>query len=467
MMAAGRSRQRGAFLAMMVVIIVVLVGVAALALDVGRVYALRAEMQNAVDAAALAGAVELNGKDGARARAVAAARNALVHDSRYARVAGLLGEDALPDAAFAFYCVIGARPDPDDTADITAFCEGSEDEPPRWTAGGDGDAHYIAVRLDPQLAPGKFTLDLIFLPVLEVFGLDAPNELGLVASAIAGRHFYTCNYPPMLLCDPFEPSGQHFKDVMKPGQAIQLRQQGSNQWSNGNFGFLEPRGGGPGASDVSEYMADEFLMGCTPPTVTTKTGSMTNKTTAAVNVRFDIYDGPAPFNKTAWKDYPPAPNVMAYPNDQTWRVTDNRFGNGDWDFDAYWASNHPGLAPPNGWGNTTKRPARWDVYSWEIANNAIPTAGRPVAGHLNTSGVYPPPRSDANRRLLHVAVASCEAIGLTGGKKTGTIFAPDGFAKMFFHRPAEGPPNAVAYAEYVGWSAEQDANYHVDIQLYR
>ena len=49
----------------------------------------------------------------------------------------------------------------------------------------------------------------------------------------------------------------------------------------------------------------------------------------------------------------------------------------------------------------------------------------------------------------------------------GVLYDPDGFAKIFLYRPADYPSNAAIYGEYLGWSQEQDANYHVDIQLYQ
>ena len=57
------------------------VAVGALAWDISRGYALRAELEAAVDAAALAGATQLDGNPGAIARATAAAQGALVQNS--------------------------------------------------------------------------------------------------------------------------------------------------------------------------------------------------------------------------------------------------------------------------------------------------------------------------------------------------------------------------------------------------
>ena len=67
-------KQRGAILVMSVLFLVVLIGFAALALDFGRLYVLRSQMQNAADTAVLAAAAELDGQLGARQRAVNAAQ---------------------------------------------------------------------------------------------------------------------------------------------------------------------------------------------------------------------------------------------------------------------------------------------------------------------------------------------------------------------------------------------------------
>lgn len=458
------SRQRGAYLALVAILAVVIIAIAALILDIGRVLVLRADMQAAADAAALAAAMELDGRSDAVDRAREAARNLLDHEGRFARVRDLLGEGGLPDDAITFFCTVGALNDIDPEAPgYSSFCSGIETEPGKYSIARVEEAHYVRVRLDSTMATeeGRYVTDLIFLPVLRAFGDDALTWVGLNAEALAGRNYYVCNYPPMALCDPFESSGDRFRDRMVEGGHIELKQQGSNQWSSGNFGFLETRDGGTGADSVSDYLADAGLTGCEPPRITTQTGSMTNKMKDAINTRFDEYGPAGGFTP---QTHPPAPNVMAYPLDTSTDLLDARFGNGDWDFDGYWAINHPTRVKPNGWSNLN-RPSRWQVYNWEIDNGAVPVSGQPDASHLY-SGDYPPPVSNAERRLLHVAVVSCEASGLTGGKKSSVVFPPDGFAKVFLVQPAGGPPDATIFGEYIGWSGRGDANYHVDVRLY-
>src|SRR5438445_5423386 len=66
-----RSRnQAGSILFVVAAGIVVFIGIAGLAIDLGMLYNVRTDLQNAMDAAAMAGASQLNGKDSGINRAV-------------------------------------------------------------------------------------------------------------------------------------------------------------------------------------------------------------------------------------------------------------------------------------------------------------------------------------------------------------------------------------------------------------
>lgn len=71
---SGRENQRGALSLFTAIAIVVLIGFVGLAVDTGRMLAVRSELQSAVDACALSAALELNGRADAVARAVSAGR---------------------------------------------------------------------------------------------------------------------------------------------------------------------------------------------------------------------------------------------------------------------------------------------------------------------------------------------------------------------------------------------------------
>ncbi|HEY9032998.1 MAG TPA: pilus assembly protein TadG-related protein [Pseudomonadales bacterium] len=453
------TNQHGAFLVIMILMLAVLLGFAALAIDVGRLLVLRTQMQHAADAAALAAAAELDQSPGSVARAMRAARTAINDESHFARQRELLGETGLPDAAFRFFCVIGSAYDiSPSNSGFADVCSGPVDagDAQKYLAAEallDREAHYVEVTLDEALADsGQFTVDLIFLPLLRLLNIDAADMVSLTARAVAGRSFYVCNYPPLAICDPFESAGEYFRDRMPLGGHIELKQQGSNQWSSGNFGFLQTIDGQPGADAVANALADEQVNACTPPVVTTQTGGMTQKMQSAINTRFDEYDPPAPFNNasapTLW---PPAPSVTEYALDAT-TLADARFGTGDWPYND-WADAlvaRYGIDPRGSLGSMA---SRWQAYNWEISQGLI------LQEPVHTAG-------SVDRRRLFVAVVSCQAAGLDGGKSTAVVAGNDGFAKIFLIKKADGPPNATIYGEYIGWGDQDDSEYHVDVQLY-
>src|SRR5690606_12662606 len=172
------------------------------------------------------------------------------------------------------------------------------------------------------------------------------------------------------------------------------------------------------------------------------------------------YSNPAPFNRPDAPDnWPPAPNVIDYPRDQSWQAVDNRFGNGDWDRAGYFATYHDwqGHTRPPSWFEMT----RWQVYNWEISSGLLPSKaplksttdttydGIPDPSHLYT-GSFPPAPSDPDRRTFHIAVVNCSAHSLSG-RQTLSLVSPDGFAKVFLTEHVDRPPNADIYVEYVEW----------------
>lgn len=487
----GPRRQRGAIMIMMALIMIVLIGVAALALDIGRLVVLRSQMQNAADAAALAAAVELDGESNALDRARAAAREAISHDSRHSRVAELLGSGGLPDSAFTFYCIIGAQYDVDpDDVDLSAFCDDTTDDGDgHYETSSDTFAHYVRVDLNPALVSTHFTLDLMFLPVLDLFGLNTAATASTSTHATAGRSFFPCDPAPMMLCDPFPAAAGGFFAHMHGGETIELRDQGSgpSSWAAGNFGFTDPVEGGPGAVNVANKLADEYGQDCDPSQVDPRTGEMTQRSTNAVNTRFDSYSNPG-FNN-AWATYPPAENIMEYatgmPDTVPTGTTDSRFGVGNWGFSGYMTANHPIDTIPNTpaypRNPTTGEPTRWAVYNWEIDNCTItpnpvpglpplfdplckiPLTGRPTHNPRPPDLTLDPPRHD--RREISIYVVNCEASGVTGTQPV-PMMSPGGLARVFFFRKATPPAGAKIWVEFIERANETDATSRPEIQLY-
>jgi hypothetical protein len=500
---------KGNFVILTALMATALVGVGALSLDLGRLFVLRSEMQNAADAAALAAAAELTGAPGARANAEAAARFLLQHDSRFADIRPLLG-DAI---RLEFFCTIGSRYDPNPAeATISDFCSNGEVDG-RRPAANDREASYARVLLEPADTGDAYSIALFFLPVLNAALDSVQSRTFLSARATGGQHFFACNFPPLLICNPFESQGLAFKDVMPVGgQLLFQGLGGSSSWAPGNFGWME-NPAGSGAPNTAAMLANETLTGCTRPRFTTSQGSTSNVMSNALNTRYGIWSNPQFDGAASEAAYRAAPNILAYPRDATFDVAPvgNNFGRGDWNRNGYFSAYHDWqtYGRPANWATMT----RWETYMWELWGAAYQTADpdavpaaphqlpsrnpRPSTTQINNQydgqGLADPgiarnglrqyhgiPRpswlnngsstgtlSNANRRSMVVAVVNCQAQAVRGNF-TFTMVRPEGFARFFITEQSSGPPDNTFYLEYTSWTgdAEGDDNFFVESQLY-
>ena len=345
-------RQGGAILVMTVLFLAVLLGFSALALDLGRLYVLRTEMQNAADASALAAATELDGGVNAISDAVIAARTLLEHQGRFATRQELLKfikydtpSDPLSptenaDNALEFYSWINAEGDSRPDECTPPHLPNGDDDPNKCLAAGDADAYYVRVRLQPDLYPVEEDYYQISLYLLPVLGIVSGEGTALTAStrvtAVAGAGAsMICNYPPMFMCrDPSWPAqGEDESDYI--GKQMLIKVQKDN-WAPGNFGFLaipdeitDPRNGHTlsGNQALAAALANEGLMDCDPSEVTTDPGNRIGWTRDGLNTRFGIYNaGLFLDNGNPHAAYAAAPNVIDYPRDR--EFTDGRYGQG-------------------------------------------------------------------------------------------------------------------------------------------
>jgi len=502
-----KQSQQGVYLVVAAVLLVTLLGFGALVLDLGRLFVLRSQMQNAADAAALAAAAELGRDAGAQTRAEAAARDVLEYDSNFAEISELLGANI----SLEFYCAIGSEydVDPDNVDEFSKFCPTDDVVNGRYyrvAIGNDLQSHYVRVTMDQENEDDAYSIPLFFLPVLNIFGLSVDSQSFLQATAVAGRNYLYCEPAPMLICNPFEDNSPAaaFRDEMEPGEQIILASQGQNSsWAPGNFSFLTF--GGSGAGVAAAYLADPSSGNCTTPVVTTETGQMSQLTEGAINTRFDIYEGPPPFRvqDNAMDNYPPAPDVIDYPDDLNYRPenigsTDSRFGLGDWDKDSYWEAFHGWKSPPplKPFLDNTSEYTRYQMYQWEIDEGHVPQRNPDIAltGNGNNracrrvstgellapwlcegpvSGLpddAPSPWGEPERRIIYAAVANCEARGLTGNETFVLFGRQEGFAKLFLTKQASQPGGGGGgriWAEYIDWGEPgADSNIRVDVQLY-
>jgi Flp pilus assembly protein TadG len=469
--------QAGAVAPIFALALIALLAAGALAWDVSRSFALRAELDAAVDAAALAGATQLDGADGSRDRAEDAARSALVTNGQ--RLADTAQADAVTGATITFL---------QDLTDKTA-------------ADTDANARYIQV----ELAPKQLS------PVLGAFA-----GLGVVqakARAIAGYTMALCSSPPIYVCAP---GGSAFNPDDYIGHTVPL--QADN--GSGNWGFIDI---GAGADDIKEAMGSGAPgTECISLSPLPKPGNVTSADDW-LNTRFDIYRGGAG-GLSGDANYAPAQNTiigyrtasncapsstggspdlvirhkcptvaaetysggMGLPIDCNQDPTTTStavWGNGQWQAAEYFLNNHSGggypstmaaiaaYAPgggswsdygPNATGGAVT-PTRYQVYNWELAMLGKPAMGSAIAppswafnqSQQSSSGTRDAVNPTCNtttttqptrdRRTFTAAIAACPVNGTDPVQITG-------FMDLFLVYPAAGQQ---IYAEVIGKSSEQ------------
>jgi hypothetical protein len=430
-------------------------GMAALSTDIGRMSVLRSQMQNRADAGAMGGAVQLDGKDGARVRAQAVAVDAI---SAQSAIAGNGAE--LSVSAINFYSTYGAS---------------------AVAAASDLDAKFIEVILTPK------RVNFMFEPVMRFIGGTGVAFADMGARAVAGPKPFICHAPPLMMCNPGEldpsldpnlPANFGRQIVLKEAQA------GGGAWAPGNFGLLALPDGSVGANDIQGALAAVQPQDCYTLDVTTATGSKTDKVKNGINTRFDLYGSN------------PAPNVISYPRDADIIAgTAQQMGNGDWNPAAYWSAKHSGAALPV----ELTGASRYQIYLYEqglsFARNlaqprqtmypapadlpagyelvvppgaAVPVAALPEnANNPDYDGV-PSQAVAANgqaRRIVKVAILNCVAEGVNGH---GTYPTNGNYVELFITEHVKDPPNAAIYSEIVHpLTSFTSPDYHSNVRLVR
>ncbi len=476
---------RGAVLIYVTVGLSVLLGGAALVVDAGRLYTMNSELQAAADAFALACAAELDRGADSHTRATLAVNTLVANNDIYSQNAssGIVAQapiflSALPaDSAALSTATVSTDPTQ------TRFC---------------------------QVSVVAKTMDTYFIRALTGQTSKTTN-----AVAVAGFDQAVCEFTPLFICNPYEFGGE-FASIQAAVADAGFRRRlwklavlgGSDTPSAGNFGFLESPMG-PGAAQLADSLAVSTPDTCFIQTaVDTKTGANTGPVRTAINVRFDMYRGNfnSKKNNSAYrpglnvrKDWAGTPDCMGpndsvtntpgtqmglprddcfYPTDAAFpsanlAATDARMGTGNWDFEAYWTTNHAGAAP-FGWNNGDgNRPSRYEVYREEI-DSSIYTDASPD-GETGVSECYGggvAPNDNPDRRLLYAAVINCVA---NLGPGANTDIPVEAWLKMFITEPVgsvDGDPTNTKDAIYIEvvdiLEAGEDEQILRDIvQLYR
>jgi len=467
--------------------ILVLVAIAGVGFDYGRMVSLDSELQNAADQAALAGATQLDGKGGACARAanaVADPMNRFVVN--HSRISNDGGGSPITFQQNETAC--------DKVGGIRFW----QDEDKKDGATDDSNAHFIEVLVDARAVNYALT------PLVGAFSSGLMN-----AAAMAGLGSSICKVPPLMICSPdptqpFYAAGKRGWGVMVTGHGNTKTDPGGtvSSWAPGDFGFLEV-GSGKNSELMEALAFTETAVNCSPIDGTKPSTGNPQGLYDAINTRFDIYDFsggngttlapclsgscPAALNvikdvvkpdydttpmnnkcgfhvKQGWRlppddrqfwpnatpvtgvdgllsyndtSHSPSIDAMGLPRDlchyasygtQCTSDATHKFGDGNWARGDYFAKNHPGGARPANAGSIT----RYDTYLWELGLNNMPhgtaagTAlqfGRPICSSGTANGI--------DRRVLTVAIVK-NCASLNGGS---TAVEVDEWVDMFLVQP--------------------------------
>ncbi len=479
--------ERGVILPYVTVMLVVIIGVAVLAIDGARLMSLQTQLQNGADALALAGAAELDRMPDAETRAINAMNELLANST----VFGSGANRAVRISHFEFYSRLPA-------SDVSPTSEGVLASDPT-------NARFLSVTVVPV------ALNTI-LPAALFGGASTVSAGG---SAVAGFDQTVCQMPPLFVCNPYELPGMSYSDASRALQIavaqpamrrrlMRLRQYGASDfpYTAGDYGFLDAATMATGQTGTMDALARVHAPDCFVQNgVTFRTGALDN-VHEALNVRFDLYQGTMA-GRQSDVEYRPSFNVRkgyigtgggggsggacsaapadnwpigsppnqatGLPIDQQWPYMNGRMGNGQWDFSTYWQVNHggDGRPPPTVNGepaSNSNLPSRYEVYRYEIDHGYVGDhspggeTGMPACYGGGTLSDVP------DRRILDAAIINCESLGLRGGPEANVPVAA--FGKFFLTLPLQ-PSQTDLYVEAVGLVKPGDPLDFEMVQLYR
>ncbi|HEU4809549.1 MAG TPA: pilus assembly protein TadG-related protein, partial [Sphingomicrobium sp.] len=259
-----------------------LIAAGGIAFDYSRMASMDTELQDAADQAALAAASQLDGQDGACARAAAAASGLLSNRTLFANETG--GTRVI-DVDNDSGC--------DATGNIQFYQSYDRDtDTPGAPADADSNAKVVIVSVNPREA---------FFALTPVVAAVRSGQIG--AQAVAALGTAICKMPPVMICNPDEsPGNTSFNPSDYVGDGLRLTSvgNGSGSWAPGNFGYLDTN-----ITEVSGAVNQlRAALGWNNPPgecivadgVDTKPGA-TVTVTDAINTRFDIFQNT---NTSCW-----------------------------------------------------------------------------------------------------------------------------------------------------------------------
>lgn len=426
--ASNKREQRGAVAVMVALMMCLLIGFLGIVIDLAHLGIRQTELQNAVDAAALAGVRQLDGKaSGIDAAVLAAQAMAAANASDFGGTPVRIGEGqvsfgATPDGPWA--SVAAAKANPGSIGFVKVDTRGiAQETRATWFA--------------PLLA--------FFNPTL------APALASTTANGVAVAGASLCEGLPLFICPP--PGG------FVAGRAYFFADQPGSPIGAGNIGYFDPvPPGGEALINGADDMRDVICMGktycLTGGIYSSRTQNAFGSMARAFNSRFDDYSSlPKKLTPEVCR---PDNNIKEYPyNEIAWMTpAPTRQGDTSGLSGVRWSS----VVPPADAAGLFD-PARYPVIGSPYAQ----TAG---ASFFRAPGAASKPFAQANRRILTMGIGAASSCnGSING--SGQPLELTGFGRFFMQVKAVGTGgNKGIYVEYIETLARQIAS-APDIKLYR
>jgi len=481
--------QRGIAMILVAIMLPVLIGFALLAIDLSRANGLHNDLQKGIDALALAGAGELDGRPDSITRANRAITNLVANGTLFSTSGA--HQIALADVTVTYLTGIPA------SDDITLGAGGVDANGANWASTDPLAVSFVEVTVNASGAGGFETIFPVSLN-------GGNNTMDIRPQAVAGFQTVVCDFTPIFICNPYENDPDHTlqqaaADPNLRRRQIEVRKVGNGAAAGpGNFGFLQPPDGvGNGAQGLAETIATSKPRGCYGRNgVDTKTGQNAGPVQDAFNVRFGIRATGGGFNTAA---YGPAANVrkgakktsggagqcpamnqltfglagnMGLPRDNSFPYINGRMGNGDWSLNTYWSTNFGSTIPmPSSWSST--KPTRYDVYKYEQSAGLVNHAS--TGGETGTpANACPAAITSIDRRLLYRAILNYNTLEAADNDLSGkNVGVPvEAFGSFFLTEPVmSAADDASVMVELVDISAggqgTLDKFVRNEAQLYR
>jgi len=480
--------REGAILPYVAIMLVVIFGLSALAIDASRLMTVQTQLQSAADALALAGAAELDRRPDSIVRAEAAIHDLIVNP---VSSAGLGKVAEVEDITF-----LRSLPHDDGLPITTANVT---DDPTL--------AAYLRVTVKPV------GMSMIFPISLTSRG----RTISIGAQAVAGYDQIVCNARPVFVCNPYETPGMTYFQATQAlvaadqsgalhGRLIRLaRSQFKNGGlSAGDFGYVAPATGylpenacGPvGEGGIPQALAAPQLQACFRLSGIHSVQSDDQPAMDGLDTRFDLYAngfyncrGYPPdvnvrkgytsiYNSPNWCDnavpasdqWPLAPLPgAATPLPPNLNMIDGSFdpnvvlGSGTWDCATYWRIAHAfgrGKSSPPPGCTQAATITRYSVYQYELNYLGDRSLG------VEYGGPRCVPLGVPNRRIITAAIVNCGSSPVPVLNDTRGIPLA-GFGRFFLVWPAVNGDNGDPYVEFMGLVRRSDPNSTDMVQLYR